>query len=140
MENTVRDPVVKANINKNIMPATAAYVESLKPGPCSCGFPDESIQHHHCVGNIKDDGGKIIDTAELREFETGAHRNSSAGKGDFSLIPPTGWHKVAIHFQNGAFSKGRNNWKKGIPSTALLDSAIRHIWRTRGSRSTTRRP
>jgi hypothetical protein len=72
-------------------------------------------------------GGEIIDTAELREFETGAHRNSSAGKGDFSLIPPVGWHKVAVHFQNGAISKGRNNWKKGIPSTALLDSAIRHI-------------
>lgn len=71
--------------------------------------------------------GSIIDTKELREFETGAHRNSSVGKGDFSLIPPTTLYKVAVHYQNGAISKGRNNWKKGIPTTALLDSAMRHI-------------
>jgi len=34
--------------------------------------------------------------------------------------------EVSIHFEDGARKYGDNNWRKGIPATRYLDSAIRH--------------
>jgi len=71
--------------------------------------------------------GMIKDTPTLREFSTGAHRNDSSGKGDFSLIPALFLRELAEHYQEGAVKKGRNNWKKGLPTTCAYDSATRHL-------------
>lgn len=34
--------------------------------------------------------------------------------------------EVAKHFEEGAKKYGDNNWRKGIPSSVYIDSAIRH--------------
>ncbi len=34
--------------------------------------------------------------------------------------------EVSIHFEDGAKKYGENNWQKGIPVKAYLDSAVRH--------------
>lgn len=34
--------------------------------------------------------------------------------------------ELAIHFEDGARKYGDNNWRKGIPASRYLDSAIRH--------------
>ena len=39
--------------------------------------------------------------------------------------------EVAIHFEEGAFKYGEDNWKKGIPVNCYLDSAIRHYLKYR---------
>lgn len=38
--------------------------------------------------------------------------------------------EVAKHFEAGAEKYGDNNWKKGIPTSVYLDSAIRHLLKT----------
>lgn len=66
-------------------------------------------------------------TGEMQEFETGAHRDSQAGKGRFDLIPPEALRAVAIRFEQGAIVYGERNWEKGMPVGRFLDSAMRHI-------------
>ena len=34
--------------------------------------------------------------------------------------------EVAKHFENGAKKYGEDNWRKGIPASCYIDSAIRH--------------
>ena len=112
---------------------------------------------------------KLQDSGERREFETGAARDISEGKGRCDLLPldvvgqllmapplffmekfkeskdvaylqdaittfcnvismdiPTAMLEVSIHFEDGAKKYSENNWKKGIPLHAYLDSAARH--------------
>lgn len=38
--------------------------------------------------------------------------------------------EVAKHFEAGAEKYGDNNWRKGIPTSVYLDSAIRHLLKT----------
>ena len=43
-----------------------------------------------------------------------------------------GWNKetmlleVSVHFEEGARKYGENNWQKGIPCSAYIDSGVRH--------------
>lgn len=66
---------------------------------------------------------------DQRVFESGAVRNPSDGKGDMSLLPFNSILRLSKHYQRGATSYGRDNWKKGIPCTSFLDSALRHIFK-----------
>lgn len=60
-------------------------------------------------------------------YDTGATRNPRAGKGRYDLLSPHALRRIAIVMEKGAEKHGDNNWKKGIPQSRLLDSAIRHL-------------
>jgi hypothetical protein len=69
----------------------------------------------------------LPDTGERRKFETGAVRDASRGKGHFHSIPPLALRKLAKRFEDGAAKYSENNWMKGIPLSAYVDSIERHF-------------
>jgi hypothetical protein len=71
---------------------------------------------------------QIIHTDEKTEFETGATRNDSTGKGRPSLISPVLIHRVSKHLAAGEKHYGKDNWTKGMPYCRTADSLIRHIF------------
>ena len=75
------------------------------------------------------EGFVIKDSGERREFETGAVRDMSAGKGRFDLLPPEAIFAYATHMENGCEKYGDRNWEKGIPLSSFLDSALRHLFK-----------
>ena len=64
----------------------------------------------------------------MREFETGAVRDSVEGKPPMRLIP---WdlirNRLAYHYGDGAEKYGEENWRKGQPKDATFDSLLRHL-------------
>ena len=70
---------------------------------------------------------KILDSGNRREFETGAVRDMSEGKGRMDLLPWAAVMEVAKHCENGAKKYGEHNVDKGIPTHSLCDSASRHL-------------
>lgn len=68
----------------------------------------------------------IKDSGNRREFESGAVRDMSEGKGRFDLIPWDVIWDLAKHFEKGALKYGERNWQKGIHSESYFDSAMRH--------------
>lgn len=69
----------------------------------------------------------LPDSGERTNFDTGAVRDASAGKGTPSLIPPIAIRKMARRFEDGATKYGRDNWMKGIPLSRYQDSLMRHL-------------
>lgn len=69
----------------------------------------------------------LPDTGERREFQTGAVRDASKGKGHFHSIPPIALRKMARRFEDGAVKYSKNNWMRGIPLSAYVDSINRHL-------------
>jgi hypothetical protein len=69
----------------------------------------------------------IPDTGERRSFTTGAVRDASIGKGHFHSIPPVARRAVARRFEDGAKKYAKDNWMKGIPLSAYVDSINRHL-------------
>lgn len=68
-----------------------------------------------------------------RKFETGANRNSSDGKFQYSkFINPLNEYSFAKYMHekrelaDGTMREG-DNWQKGIPKESLFDSLTRHI-------------
>lgn len=72
---------------------------------------------------------EILDSGNRREFETGAVRDMSEGKGRFDLLPLEVIWDLAKHFEKGATKYGEYNWQKGIPVNSYWDSAVRHLWK-----------
>ena len=62
-----------------------------------------------------------------RQFETGAVRDSAAGKGRYDLMPWGAIHALAQHCERGALHYGERNVDKGIPQHSLIDSGMRHL-------------
>lgn len=71
------------------------------------------------VGGIKDSG-------ERTTFCTGAQRDMHSGKGRMDLLPWAAIIEVSKHCEAGALKYGVHNVDKGIPTSSLLDSAMRH--------------
>ena len=66
------------------------------------------------------------------EMPTGAHRADATGKGKYVLISPVAMRRLAGVYERGAAAYGSNNWKKGMPMSRVLDSAIRHLYQYLG--------
>lgn len=64
---------------------------------------------------------------EKRIFDTGAQRDSSAGKGRMDLLPWKAIIELSKHCERGAEHYGENNVRLGIPWHSLADSAARHF-------------
>jgi len=62
-----------------------------------------------------------------RKFETGAQRDSDIGKPRMSLIPHEELIRVMNHYRKGGEKYGMNNWKQGMTTAVLYDSAQRHL-------------
>lgn len=71
----------------------------------------------------------VKDSGHRREFETGAVRDMSEGKGRYDLLPWEAIHELALHCEQGALKYGERNCEKGIPISSLIDSALRHLSR-----------
>ena len=69
----------------------------------------------------------IKDSGERREFETGAVRDMSEGKGLMVVMPASALLRLSLHYEHGAKKYGKFNWQKGIPVSSFMDSALRHI-------------
>ncbi len=67
------------------------------------------------------------DSGARRQFETGAVRDRAAGKGRFDLLFWAFVWRCARWMEAGARKYSDRNWEKGIPSSAFLDSAFRHL-------------
>lgn len=69
----------------------------------------------------------IKDSGERREFGTGAVRDMAEGKGDMISIPFESILRLSKHYEAGAKKYNRWNFRKGIPVSSFLDSAMRHL-------------
>lgn len=70
--------------------------------------------------------GGIKDSGERTTFSTGAQRDMHGGKGRMDLLPWAAIIEVSKHCEAGALKYGTHNVDKGIPTSSLLDSAMRH--------------
>jgi hypothetical protein len=69
------------------------------------------------------------DKAEFnqRTFQTGAKRDTDAGKPRMDLIPPELLTALGNVFRDGAAHYGERNWEKGIPLNEHIASLLRHV-------------
>lgn len=70
--------------------------------------------------------GGIKDSGERTTFSTGAQRDMHGGKGRMDLLPWAAIIEVSKHCEAGALKYGTHNVDKGIPTSSLMDSAMRH--------------
>jgi hypothetical protein len=70
---------------------------------------------------------KIKDSGERREFNTGAVRDMSEGKGRMDLLPWTAIMEVSKHAENGSRKYGEHNVDLGLPLHSFVDSSFRHL-------------
>lgn len=70
--------------------------------------------------------GGIKDSGERTTFSTGAQRDMHSGKGRMDLLPWAAIIEVSKHCEAGALKYGTHNVDKGIPTSSLMDSAMRH--------------
>ena len=68
----------------------------------------------------------IKDSGERTTFSTGAQRDMHGGKGRMDLLPWAAIIEVSKHCEAGALKYGEHNVDKGIPTSSLMDSAMRH--------------
>tara|TARA_R100000005_G_C4974977_1_gene186683 strand:+ start:825 stop:1214 length:390 start_codon:yes stop_codon:yes gene_type:complete len=61
------------------------------------------------------------------QFDTGAQRDDRTGKLCMSLLPHGPLNRIMERYLDGAKEYGENNWTKGMPYSALYDSAQRHM-------------
>ncbi len=76
---------------------------------------------------MPDDPYIIEDSGTRQEFETGAHRDITEGKGRYDLISLILMERLAKHSEGGVKKYGEHNWRKGIPLTSYLSSATHHL-------------
>ena len=75
----------------------------------------------------KEEKQTIKDSGERRQFESGAVRDMSEGKGDMMSLPPNAILRLSKLYEAGAKKYTRFNYLKGIPCTSFMDSALRHL-------------
>lgn len=71
----------------------------------------------------------LQDGGTRETFSTGAQKEDKSkceGKGAYHLLPQEPLRQIAEIYRLGAIKYAPNNWRKGIPLSRLLDSAMRH--------------
>ncbi len=69
----------------------------------------------------------------MREFDTGATRDSEEGKNDYEgfydplVVEAFGNYMTKHRKQADGKLRDSDNWKKGIPQTAYIKSLLRHV-------------
>ena len=71
--------------------------------------------------------GKILDSGERTQFESGAVRDMHEGKGDMASIPWESVLRLSRHYEAGAKKYKRWNYRQGIPVSSFIDAASRHL-------------
>jgi len=69
----------------------------------------------------------LPDSGARIQYNTGAVRDASIGKGHWHAIPRIAMFKMAKRFEDGALKYKRNNWMQGIPLSHYQDSLMRHV-------------
>lgn len=64
---------------------------------------------------------------DKEQFEGGAVRNSQDGKPRYDLIPPGPLKRVAELYARGAKEYEEHNWTKGMNTSRMLASLMRHL-------------
>ena len=67
------------------------------------------------------------DSGKREEFDSGAKRDTQAGKPRYDLIPAGPLKRLADLMARGAEKYDDNNWTKGMPSSRFLASLLRHV-------------
>lgn len=70
---------------------------------------------------------EIKDSGERTQFQSGAVRDMSEGKGDMVSIPWEAILRLSRHYEAGAKKYQRWNYRKGINLSSYIDSACRHL-------------
>jgi hypothetical protein len=70
---------------------------------------------------------ELKDSGKRQEYETGARRDTTDGKGRYDLLQVLALRRVAVVLQRGATKYSARNWEKGIPLSRFVDSALRHL-------------
>jgi hypothetical protein len=70
---------------------------------------------------------ELKDSGERRGWTSGAVRDVARGKGRFDLLPMFGILLIAKQMERGAAKYSDRNWEQGMPLSAFLDSAFRHL-------------
>ncbi|MEQ8785098.1 MAG: DUF5664 domain-containing protein [Pirellulaceae bacterium] len=61
------------------------------------------------------------------KFPTGAQRSGDAETERFDLISPVSLSRLAQTYAEGAAKYGERNWELGMPASALVNHAARHL-------------
>ena len=69
----------------------------------------------------------IKDSGERTVFPTGGVRDMHEGKGRMDLLPWAAIMEVSKHCEAGAKKYGEHNVDRGIPTSSLCDSGMRHL-------------
>ena len=70
---------------------------------------------------------EIKDSGERTVFPTGSVRDMHEGKGRMDLLPWAAIMEVSKHCEAGAKKYGEHNVDRGIPTSSLCDSGMRHL-------------
>lgn len=70
---------------------------------------------------------ELKDSGARREFPSGAVRDRAKGKGRFDLMPLWPLLAYSAVLEAGAVKYPANNWRKGMPISQYIDSALRHL-------------
>ena len=93
---------------------------------CVC-CDDEIPEGRQVCPNCERKFGMIKDSGERTEFASGAVRDMHEGKGRLYLIPWAAIMEVSKHCEAGAKKYGEHNVDRGIPTSSLCDSGMRHL-------------
>jgi len=69
----------------------------------------------------------MSETPDIIKFPTGAQRSGDAERERYDLITPIGLRRLAETYAEGAARHGERNWELGMPASALINHALRHI-------------
>jgi len=92
---------------------------------CTCNTPDGEINY---TDPPPQDGGVV-----MRQFKTGANRNSDDGKLDYEgFFSPLVLDRLAQYMHKHRYLedgtlRDSDNWQKGIPQDAYMKSGWRHF-------------
>lgn len=86
------------------------------------------VEKHWCHDRfVKVDDANEPVAASVHRFESGAVRGTDSNGTRFDLISPVALEALAETYAEGAAKYGDNNWLKGIPTSDLLNHALRHL-------------